>query len=316
MGTILSGSSHTALRFMREHWADLIQVSLLPFLGVATMLIVQLIMFRDMFSDLFPLIDDGKFEGQAFQTIMNMQAGSFFLTLATALFSAWQFVRITRLYLLGEKPWIGLEKPEVAATLMTMLYLIGIYLLTLVVYIAALVVLAIPVIILAIAMGSGDSPSTSVAVLIAVLIPLFLAFMIWFACRFAVGLPAVALGKTPDFFKEMWGLSKGASWGFALRIILASLVAVLIMALAMAISALIFIRDIWVELFTQPEPPIPPAQILRDLFDRLLPSQVIWALVQQPFIWFFVLLTVEAYRRFTDARSRSLTAAAPRTRSL
>jgi hypothetical protein len=240
MDKVLPGTTHAVLGFIRQRWADLVQVALLPMAIVAAIVVAQYLAMRPLFASFFDMAASGQVNPQMIGRIMQFYGFIALGGLISMLVFVWLYVRIVRLHALDENSWVGLNGTVIKATLMTAVYGIGIYLLTVVAYVAAAIVLMILVVAsTAIAATAGNSGW--IQALFAILaIPVFTAlplFPVWFFCRFMVGLPAVALGRSPDFFSEMWALSKGESWGVPLRLLFGFLIffviAIPVMALAM-----------------------------------------------------------------------------------
>lgn len=306
MTAILSGSSGTVLRYMRTHWLELIQINLLPFVAIMAMLAIQFVMFGALLSNILDMVEREVLGSSLYLDVLKFQGLSLFLTLGIGFIGAWQFVRIARLYLRDELTWIGLTKPVIIATLMTLLYAMGIALISSLAFIASVFVMAVPIAL--IAAGGEAHPAWGL-----VAAPLALAAMagfVWFACRFLVGLPAVALGETPDFFKDLWGFSKGESWGYPLRLFGATAVLLVILIPVSAAYGLLVFGKIWMDMTAEPDLGAVSPELLRSLFDSLLVGQLLWGAIMQPASWYFALLTAECYRRFKTARSGKPIAAA------
>ena len=304
MATILSGSSRTALRYIFSHWRELIQVSLLPFVASMAVFATQSFMVGEIF---FDFIAAESADGAEALDYGRFRAISFVFTLAGVVFGVWQFVRIVRLYLRNEVSWIGLTQPVINATLMSILYAIGIFLVFLLASAIAVLVCAIPLVVIT----GNSNVDTGTGVLVVLLGIVAFLLVLWVVCRFNVGLPAVALGDKPNFFKDLWGLSKGASWGYPLRMLGAILI-LLLAVLPISFVYVLFLRGFWPEATTNPASTTPAPELVRDIFQRAALAQVLLAVIMQPANWFFILLTVECYRRFKAARSGNSLAATPK----
>ncbi len=301
MEKVLPGTSHAVLAFIRQRWADLLQVSLLPVAIVAVVAVVQFMSIKSLFATLLGVQDLAQIGPQVFGRLMQFYGFLALAGLISLLVFVWLYVRIVRLYALDENYWVGLNGPVIKATLMTTIYGIGIYLLTAVAYVAAAIAVMIAMAILG-ALAASASDSGWVAALMAILtVPLFAAlpvFLIWFLCRFMVGLPAVALGRSPDFFREMWALSKGESWGVPMRLLFGTLVFLVIAIPVMGLAMWPMISDISGLARTAESGRI-PLETIQKIVNRMVPAQIAMGLVQMPLIWYSVLLFAEAYRRFT-----------------
>jgi predicted metal-binding membrane protein len=113
-----------------------------------------------------------------------------------------------------------------------------------------------------------------------------------------VGLPAVALGRSPAFFREIWALSKGESWGVPLRFLFSALVFFVIAIPVMVLAMWPMISDFTELARTAESGPI-PIEMIKTIMARLMPALIALVLIQIPFVWFSALLFAEAYRRFT-----------------
>lgn len=301
MSKVLPGTSRAVFSFIGRHWADLVQVSLAPLAVLLAAAAAQMIVLRQLFAGILAIQSNRLDDPTAFDGLMRPYGFMMLAGLVTMVVFVWLYVRIVRLYALGENFWLGFGAPAIKATAMTAIYGIGIYALTMLAYLAV-VLAAVLVGVVAAGLGMMLISGTEQAGLMVamVMIPgLFaiLAFMVWFFCRFAVGLPGVALGRSPDFFGgEMWRLSAGESWGLPLRLMLSYVVLLLVLTpifvvlmwphMAAAIAA---IKD-------SPDGHPLPAVVV-SILDGMLPAQVAAMAVQLPWLWFGALLCAETYRR-------------------
>ncbi len=144
MEKVLPGTSHAVLAFIRQRWADLLQVTLLPVAIVVALGVAQYLAMQPLFSSVFDMLISGQINPQIVGRLMQFYG---FLALAgmlVMLVFVWLYVRIVRLYAFGENHWVGLNGTVIKATLMTLVYGIGIYLLTVVAYVAAVLAVTIP----------------------------------------------------------------------------------------------------------------------------------------------------------------------------
>jgi hypothetical protein len=301
MEKVLPGTSHAVLAFIWERWADLLQVTLLPVAIVVALGVAQYLAMQPLFSSVFDMLTSGQINPQIFGRLMQFYGFLALAGLLVLLIFVWLYVRIVRLYAFGENDWVGLNGTVIKATLMTTIYGIGIYLLTVVAYVATVIAAMIPMAIVG-ALAASASDSGWVAALMAIVaVPLVAAlpaFLAWFLCRFMVGLPAVALGRSPDFFREMWALSKGESWGVPLRLLFGTLVYLVIAIPVLVLAMWPMISDL-TELAQAAESGRLPPEAFQKIMSRMVPAQIVMGLVQIPWMWFSALLFAEAYRRFT-----------------
>ncbi len=301
MEKVLPGTSHAVLSFIRQRWADLLQVTFLPVLIVLALAVALYLALQPLISSLFEMQVGGQIDPRIIGMLMQFYGFMALAGLIATLAMVWLYVRIVRLYALNEKYWVGLNGTVIKVTLMTAIYGIGIYLLTVVAYMAAILAVMIPVAIFAALAGAVGEGGWIAALMAIVTVPLVAAlpvFLIWFFCRFMVGLPAVALGRSPAFFREMWALSKGESWGVPLRLLFGALVFFAIALPVMGLAMWPMISDIF-ELARTAESVRISLEMIQTMISRMVPAQIILGLIQVPLMWYSVLLFAEAYRRFT-----------------
>lgn len=282
---------------MRQNLAALLQISVLPVAVFALSFILQLVMMRGLMADLLALQGGAPVDPAQLAPMFRAQGLMFAAGLPGVIAYVWLYVRIVRLYALGEMEWLGLTATTIKATLMTLVYGIGIYMLTMVVYLVLLVAVIIPVAIIAALAGTSAAGViwivgfTSAGFLAAVL------FLIWFMCRLLAGLPAVALGASPDFMKDMWRLTAGESWGLPLRLFASQL-------LMLAVLVPIYGYLVWHFFATTQDAAnfsrdgnISPEFIL-DQIGNAMPLMAILGLLNIPWFWFVALLFAETFSRF------------------
>ena len=306
MDKILPGTAHGVLSFIRQRWADLLQVSLLPMAIIAAIAAAQFLAMRPLFSSFFDMAASGQVDPRMIGRLMQFYGFIALAGLVSMLAFAWLYVRIVRLYALDENYWVGLDGAVVKATLMTAVYGIGVFLLTFLVYIAAAIVFAILIAIMGAIAASGGGSRWIGALAAILMFPIVLAlplFLLWFFCRFMVGLPAVALGRSPDFFSEMWALSKGETWGVPLRLLFGFLIFFVIAIPVMVLAMWPTISEIS-ELAKTAEGggPPPGPEMFETMMNRMAPVQIAMLVIQIPFVWYSTLIFAEAYRRFTAKR--------------
>jgi hypothetical protein len=190
-----------------------------------------------------------------------------------------------------------MDKKSIGAGLMTLVYGLGIGALTFVAYFGAVLAFALVMIVLSFILGGNEAVAM---VLVFLGIAGIVAGLYWFMFRFMVGLPGVALGHSPDFFKDMWPLAKGESWGVPLRMLLASLVAYVPMILILLVFGGTLFSD-YINILTQQTANDNPAEVfpaLADFMEGMAPLMVPMMLVFAPFMWFMTLLLAIAFQRF------------------
>ena len=133
-----------------------------------------------------------------------------------------------------------------------------------------------------------------------------LSFLYWFMFRFMVGLPGVALGHTPDFFKDLWPLSKGETWGLPLRVIVSTIIIYIPILIFMGLALMPTIKTMIANpVFEQTNnDPTVMFPIIADMMDSM--SYVILAstIFMVPFMWYITLLLAIAFQRFRERQSQ------------
>ena len=296
---VLPGTSRTVLGFMAAHWAPLIQLSVVPVAVVMAMSLAAGWAISGVFGELMALQvnPDVPLEPGMMRAVMRAQGLSMLLNLVGGLAMVWLFVRVVRYYALGELSWASFGPGGLKPVLLTALYGLGIGFLTLLVYVGGVIILAIVTAVIAAVAGAGDGGGAAILaiVVIGASFIALVAFVLWFLCRFAVALPAVALGTSPDFFKGMWPLSKGETWGMPLRIILSSVVFAIVLVPVIGLAAWPYFSAL---MDTAQAGTIPDADQMHVIWRRLVLVGALGLVVQIPWLWFNSLLLAEACRRF------------------
>ena len=160
--------------------------------------------------------------------------------------------------------------------------------LTMLGYFGAAIVFAIVMAIAGAIFGSG----VVIVLLMAIGILGLVIGLYWFLFRFLVGLPGVALGHSPDFFKDVWPLARGEGFGLPLRILLATLIAYVPMVLIVVIFGGSAFMEFVAALGQQQGNDDPSAifPVMADLMDRMIPISVASTLMFTPVMWFMTLL--------------------------
>ena len=298
---VLRGSLYKAFAFLFAEWKSLLGVSLAPIIVSIVLGVGQMFLFRHYFANMMGPLLSGQLDTGSMNAMMQLQAFSLLSQILSLVIMAYLFVRVVRLYVHGERGVFDFSKPVMAASLMTALYSLGIFFLTMVVFFAAFIIFMILVgIFAAIAFATG-SDSPAMAFLAGLLgfgggLGLFV-FMLWFGSRFAVGLPAVALGKTPDFFKDMWRLSRGESWGVPLRLLGLYAIMLIVLIPVMALFGYRMFSQIAADISTMPE-----AELMRlmasGMFGDFLWLMPVFTILGTIFAWLASVLLTEAYLRF------------------
>ena len=309
--TVLKGSLRKAFAFFFAEWKSLLGVSLVPLIISIVLGIGQMFLFRHYFEGMMGTLLSGQFDPNMINAMMQIQAFSLVSQIITLFIMGYLFVRVVRLYMYGERGVLDFSRPVMSASLMTALYSLGIFLLTFAVFFVALIVFMICMAIVAgILAVSGATGSPVMAVVAGLLsfgsVFCLFAFMVWFGARFAVGLPAVALGKTPDFFKDMWRLSRGETWGLPLRFL--GLYAIMLILLIPVLAILGY------RMFTQianAGGTLSEAEVMRlmsfAMFNDFLWLTPVFTILGTIFAWLGTLLIIEAYLRFMKRDGKPIT---------
>jgi hypothetical protein len=299
---VLDGASHKVLSFIATEWRRLLHVCLWPLAALAALIGGEIAAFALLWRDIVQRIMVGDVGPPIVTQILQLQGLMFVAQILGALAASWMFVRTVRLYLGGESQTPARSKPILKSTLMSAIYGLGIWLISIAATLGTMIAVAIAGMIVAALTGAfSDAPHpSSIGLLIAIISLGYvgaLTLMMWIFCRFAIGLPAVALGRTPDFFRDMWPLSRGESWGVPWRLGIAWLVFALALAPIAGVAAFRF----YSQLFS-----LDPATARQIPFTVM--NDVIWlapvaCALAIPLLWFSSLLLAEAYDRFEKRRS-------------
>lgn len=315
MQKVLSGANREALGFIGANWLGLLKMSVIP---VLFQMAVGFWQIRNMgeFYRKIGAITPGGIPGPEFiRTYVAMMGVSFFGSIVALCLLGLLFVQVVRFRRGGAVSWLPMDKASWGAGVMTIVYAIGIGLLTMLAYFAAAIAMMIAFGILAVVFqivtsgGSGGAGTVLGVLFVILVIVAVVAFLFWFFFRFAVGLPGVALGHSPDFFKDMWTLTKGESWGVPLRMLLATLIMYVPMTILFAVFLLPSLFETGAKIGQQAGDPNPFAMmpLLADMMDHMAPVTILMGLIMMPYNWFVMLLLAIAFDRF---RQRDIQVAA------
>ncbi len=297
MTKVLPGSSRAAFDFVLTHWQGLLNISVVP---MAIILVITWFQLKGMGAMLEIIALQEKLGDKLnFEQLGPMMANLskfYAIALLSLVVMVWLFVRVVRFWKTGQGSAFGLTQGEIGATFLTILYGIGMMLLSMVAYIAGVIALVIVGGIGGAILGDSALGVIGRIVLVFVGIAAVIGLLL-FMYRFLVGLPGVAMGEVPGFFSDIWPLAKGESWGVPLRMILWSVVAaipIFILALAFTFPLM---NDIQAQLVAQDKPEMSPEMISR-VMQTMAPMQIVNLVVQMPMMWFFTALLSEAHYRF------------------
>lgn len=297
---VLAGASREVIRFIRGNSRALLRVSAWPLAILAVIIAGQVAAFFMVWRDFTARIAAGDVQADMIAQIVQLQALMFVSQILAAVATAWMFVRVVRLYLNGEQETSAWSKAVWSSVLMSALYGLGISLIAAAAMLGAMICLAIVGVIVALLAGAfGSAPTAAAGAVIGVTIAAayvgVLALAIWVFCRFAVGLPAVALGRSPDFFRDMWPLSRGETWGLPWRLVVANLV----MALVWLPVCLVFAFRVFQTLSLATSDPNATQRVAFEIVSELAWVPAIAYVIAIPLFWFVSLLLAEAYDRFS-----------------
>jgi hypothetical protein len=290
---VIPGTSRAAINFIFRNWWGLIVVSALP---MVILFGLGILIFQEL-GNVFDFLDTIDFESQqATAEVMNKYLRlmpMLFITEIVALFLfAWLFVRIVRFWKNREPNIFIGSKGEFTAAVYTVLYGLGIGALTMLAYIAVVIVAIIAGLIIVVL---GKLFFVFYFLFVPLAIGAYFS-LIWFVCRFYVGMPAVALGETPDFFTELWVLSSGESFAVPLRLI----VSLIIVCVPFGVIFFVFmvppmsaLRD---AIMSSPNHQISP-EMLSQLWHGMLWLQILSVISNFLMIAYFSIFFAEAHAR-------------------
>lgn len=294
---MLKGSSRQVLSFMAGAFLPLLQLSAVPVAIMLAASLLSLSVLGGVMQDIGQITLNTAPDPELMARLTRADAFVMPLTVVSMLAMVWLFVRVVRLYALGELSWTSFGNGGVKPLLMTAVYALGVGALTLIAYFVLIIALALIAVPFGILSGGSGEGFAAGFVMIAG-IPVMVLGLTWFFCRFAVGLPGVALGATPDFFKDMWALAKNNSWGLPLRLIAVQIIAA---AVFVPIYGAVIWSSLTPDLLAKLESGNENASVflMAAVFDKLVPLSIFNTLMQVPLVWFVSLLLAEAFRRFS-----------------
>jgi hypothetical protein len=297
MDKVLSGSSRASIQFVLAHWQGLLKISLVPLLIIMAIAWYQVLGMGAMFEFIATQaqLGDKMAPERALQFFSSMSTFYAVGLVSVAVF-VWLFVRIVRFWKNGVGEMFGITEGELGSTFMTILYGLGMVLLTMLVYVVGIIAIALIGGFGALIFGNSSLAVIGTLALVLVAIGAIVGLLV-FMYRFLVGLPGVALGEVPGFFSDIWPLAKGESFGLPLRIILWTIVAAIPILIVTFAYQVPLMSDIEQQLKTQAIPNVTP-EMMSQIFRTMAPLQMINLILQIPLIWFVSVLLSEAHFRF------------------
>jgi hypothetical protein len=299
---VLPGSSRVTLAFIVSHWRDLAKMSLIPLVIYLIGSVLQIKAMSGLYREMGSMMTGGQVSPEFMNTYLRSMATSMLFSILGMVALGLLFVEIVRYRKSGNAPWIALDGASLKAALMTIVYALGMMMLTMAAYMGVVIAFMIVAGILGAIMGAATGGEGTAFIIFMVLIVgvtfvVILGFLYWFMFRFLVGLPGVALGHSPDFFKDIWPLAKGEGFGLPSRVMLATLVFYLPFMVILGAGIIFGIASFPVEVFNQNNPDkMFPA--IADLMDGMIYILPISMALFMPFMWFVSLLLAEAFDRF------------------
>jgi hypothetical protein len=301
---VLPGASREALSFLIANWQSLLKMSIIPFAAYALLTLFQVSMLGDLYRQMADMNVNGQLNPAFFATYMRGMALSSLGSLAASMLLGALFVQIIRFQKTGEADWLIRDKAGWMAGVMTYLYGLGMVMLTVVAYF----VVALGGMIVAMVLGGlgyfllGDGVAGAIMLtlfMVAFFVG-FLTFLYWFMFRFLVGLPGVALGHSPDFFRDIWPLAKGEGFGLPVRMLFATAVAYVPIAVVAIAFGYLLLGDGFGNLILQlsNDDSGIAFRALADLVDNMGWLFAMTAMLFMPFMWFATLLLGTAFQRF------------------
>jgi hypothetical protein len=291
---VIPGISRASLKFIIENWKGLIIVSLLPVTILAIIGYLAMHAFGG-FLDVIGSIDPQtkKMPVEVLRKYFQLMPQIFGTEIVGLIVIVWLYVRIVRFWNNREaRVWID-AMSEFSATGYTILYAIAIMFLTGIAYLAIVLVSIIAALIV---FFMGKLFFGFYIFMVPLLLCAYFS-LVCVACRFYVGLPGVALGRVPNFFPDIWELSKGETFAVPARLLLTlMMIAIPFMALF-----LIFVYPVMHSfqetIQNSPTHQVSP-EILQQLFKAMLPIQLIGIIPNLFMMIYFSVFMAEAYSRF------------------
>ncbi len=298
MNKVLPGTAREALGFIAVHWMSLLKMSVIPYALYLAVNIYQLKSLGSLYRRMGEAMTNPAANPDFMGSYMSGMALSSLVSFLAIAVLGLLFAQIIRFHKTGVADWFMMDKAGLGAGLMTLVYGIGITLLTLLVYIGGVIAFAIVMALLGVVFGGGSAGMALIGVFGTVGILGLVAGLYWFMFRFMVGLPGVALGSSPDFFKDMWPLSKGESWGVPGRMFLATIVAYIPMIFIFLIFGGTMFSDFVDAMSQQSTNPTAVFPVMANMMENMLPISIAMTVVLMPFMWFMALLLGIAFQRF------------------
>ncbi|MCA0433736.1 MAG: hypothetical protein LCH46_10765 [Proteobacteria bacterium] len=295
MQKVLPGTSREVLAFIVTHWQGLLRISAVPILIYVVAMWLQFRMVAGLYRQL-AVMAQGQVDPAFWNSYLQNTGLMMICNMLGILSLGVLFTMIVRYHRWGEVNWLPLTGPVLKATFMTAMYGFGMMIVSILAYFVVALAILIPI---SIIVGLSNSAALAIILTPPAIIAI-VAFLYWFMFRFFVGLPGVALGSTPDFFRDIWPLARGESWGVPLRMIVATLVVYVPLIIIAVVAFMAFAgnpenADIMQRLESSEAATF---LLLADFMEGLSTFAVVPVLIFTPLIWFATLLLATAFQRF------------------
>jgi hypothetical protein len=304
MQKVLPGASREALGFIAQHWKSLVQMSVIPMLAYLVLMYVQLSSLVGFYREMGAMMENGNLNPAFMTSYMNAMGINFVVSIIGGALMTSLFVQIIRFQKGHAAQWLLTGAEAWKAAGMVFVYLLGIMMLTFVAYFVGVIVIMVAALIVGflLSLVVGSDGAGVVAALLGVVAGVSVLFgLLWFMFRFLAGLPGVALGHSPDFFKDLWQLPRGETWGLPLR----ALAAMIVFCIPLLIVLFIVVAPVFEQLTNTSSMNSDAAvfAIMADMMERMAPYSVILMFIYMPFVWFMSLLLGIAFQRFRERQT-------------
>lgn len=309
---ILAGSSHAAWDYVKANWRGLLRVSAVPLVIAVGLIGGYVVMVFAVVTAIIEAMasDGGKPPVELIRSFLVIELVGMLGMIVAMLAASWLSVKVVRFRRLGEDVVVGLNKAAVVASLFWLVYLIGIEML---VMLGSLAVLIPSMLVMGIAgamvatSGSPIAGAIVMGLLGVVVLSVWLLAITGGILRFASGLPPVAWGQTPDFFKDMWARSKGLTWALTWRASVPFAVYMLVAVIVVLGSIAGDIWQLWAAIEANPDTAgdaILKGPVLTDMITHMLLGELAVIVAGVPLLWWMLVWLVEVYERI-DRRATS-----------
>jgi hypothetical protein len=296
--TIVAGICGHSLDYCRINWRSLVAISALPFFLGALCSAFYLYAGPRLvaFSLAAHLTGDPQFRF-ILESELADRGWLLYLTIGIGLIlNVWHFVRIARFMTDCSVRPLSVTRGEAYGVLLVALYSFLVMLLlgiAIGIYIVAQVLCDI-------LLQSVGSTGWFTILVRAVLAIVFLFLVLVSAVRFGLGFPRVALGQTPNIFKDIWIKAKPATLGIAWRTFLCSAIFAAVGAINLYFLAFPLIDQHFPHLLSS-ELDIKTDDVVRAIVINLVPHKILGELIASTFTVYMSVFYTIANRRLFDS---------------